>query len=637
MCGIVGYATIEPGSVDAGALEAACSAMQHRGPDGQGLWRDDLCGLGHRRLSIIDLEGGAQPMSYGGGRYWITFNGEIYNYRELRSELATRGHRFRTTSDTEVILAGFAEWGADAAARLRGIFAYAIWDREERTLVLARDHVGVKPLLYACLSDRIVFSSELKGILATGLVSSDVDPLAVSDYLALGYTLGRKTIVRAVNRLDPGSILVWRNGQAAARRFWTLAQAAQEPASPGSIERQVDEYRERLHEAVTVQMVSDVPVGAFLSGGLDSSSVVYHMQSGTEHALRTFSMGFAEKSYSELDYAERVATALGTDHHSEIVGAQVPSSLPDLVRAFDEPLGDTSIVPTYFVSRLARQHVKVVLSGDGADETLAGYDTYAADALQRRYRRLPAWLHEGIVLPASRLVPDSRRKVSLNYRFKQFVGHAHGDWRRAHYGWRLLFDDPDRRALLGGAAGDHDPFTEYRSYFDQVEGAGELNQTLFVDISTWLVNDILTKVDRASMSVGLEARVPFLDPLLMEFSMRLPATLKMDGFKRKVVLRRAMSGRIPESVLRRTKRGFNAPVSDWLRGSLRPVLDELLSSGSRLVDTKHPGLQSSWEDHLSGRADHGFRLWALTSLLMWERVVLREATSGRLAKASTIH
>jgi len=629
MCGIVGYATREASAADAAILRTACAAMGHRGPDGEGRWHDDHCGLGHRRLSIIDLAGGAQPMSYSAGRYWIVFNGEIYNYRDLRKQLESLGHRFRTASDTEVILAAFVEWGPEGASRLRGIFAYAIWDSELRRLVLARDHIGVKPLMYSARQDRIVFSSELKAILATGLVAPEVDPYAVSDYLALGYTLGRKTILSDVQRVEPGTVVVWRDGTLSVRQFWSLAEAAQEMASTDSTNARVEEYRARLQDAVTTQMVSDVPVGAFLSGGIDSSSVVCYMRSQAPQTLKTFSMGFAEESYSELTHADQVASEFGTDHHSEVVNETLESSLHTLIEAFDEPLGDTSIVPTYFVSRLARRYVKVVLSGDGADETLAGYDTYAADALQRWYRHVPAVLHSRIVFPASRLVPDSRRKVSLNYKLKQFVSQAHGDWRRAHYGWRLLFDDVQRRALLGGVASGHDPYVEYRACFDEVSHAGELNQALYVDIKTWLANDILVKVDRASMSVGLEARVPFLDPPLMEYSMRLPSTLKMEGLTRKVVLRRAMKGHLPDTVLRRRKSGFNAPVSDWLRGSLRRTFEDLLMAGSTLVDVRHPAISAAWSDHEKGRADYGFRLWALMSLLMWERVVLRRQPSSQ--------
>ncbi len=620
MCGIVGYVGPEPtADLDTEFLRRACRAMRHRGPDGEGVWSGDTVGLGHRRLSIIDLEGGAQPMSYAGGRYWITFNGEIYNYRELRAELATLGHTFRTTSDTEVILAAYAQWGMEAPEHLRGIFALAIWDAGERRLFLARDHLGVKPLLYYWDGRVLVFSSELKAILATDAVPRDPDQEGLADYLTLGYTLGPRTVVRRIRKLPPGSSLDWHDGRVSVRTFWDLAAVA---LSPPRERASADEYAECFGRAVAAQMVSDVPVGAFLSGGIDSSSVVYQMRAHTPHRLKTFSMGFAEPSYSELDYADQVATALRTDHHAEVVHPDLEATLPHLIRAFDEPLGDTSIVPTYFVSRLARRHVKVVLSGDGADESLAGYETYVADVLHQLYHRVPRLLHERVFLPLSRRIPATGRKVGLDYKVRQFVAHAHGGLERAHFGWRVLFDPAESRALLGDAADGYDPFTVYRSHFERVQMAPTLNRCLYVDMSTWLVDDILTKVDRASMAVGLEARVPFLDVGLVEYTMRLPPKMKMDGLRRKVVLKEAMRGKLPEAVLRRRKSGFNAPVSGWLRGSLRPMVEELFAQPSALVDVRHPLLQSTWRAHLSGREDFGFRLWSLVTLLIWEREVL---------------
>jgi asparagine synthase (glutamine-hydrolysing) len=460
----------------------------------------------------------------------------------------------------------------------------------------------------------------------TADVSRDIDSSAVSDYLALGYVLGRKTVVRGINRLEPGTSLLWRNGQSRIHQYWDVARAAEETdAVRLSPDEYGKEYAQKLDDSVTAQMVSDVPVGAFLSGGLDSSSVVYFMRR-TQRRPKTFSMGFAESSFSELPYAAHTASALDTDHHAEVVSEDLASHLPGLVRAFDEPLGDTSIVPTYYVSRLASRHVKVVLSGDGADEILAGYDTYAADMLREWYVRLPAAVRDGVVGPLARAIPDSRRKVSWNYKLKQFIAHAQEDWRRAHYGWRLLFPDDLRTTLLGGKTHDHDPFAEYSAYFEHVNQAPPLDQALYVDIKTWLANDILVKVDRASMAVGLEARVPFLDPQLVEYSLRLPAELKMKGFTRKVVLRRAMRDRLPPSVLKRRKSGFNAPVSDWLRGSLRPMVEDLLSVPSSIVDVTHPDVQRAWRDHVSESVDYGFRLWALLILLLWEREVYKRTS-----------
>jgi asparagine synthase (glutamine-hydrolysing) len=592
-------------------------------------------GLGHRRLSIIDLGGGAQPMSYMDGRYWITHNGEIYNYRELRHDLAARGHRFRTTSDTEVVLAAVAEWGAQAPKAFRGIFAFAVWDTKERRLFLARDHVGVKPLLYYHRPDGcLIFASELKAILRATCVPREVQPEGLADYLALGYVLGARTILRGVSRLPPGSSLLWEDGRIRAERFWDPAPVPADGSRRARPEgEQVEEYSALLAQAVSRQMVSDVPVGAFLSGGIDSSTIVYHMRAHSKHRIGTFSMGFVEPSYSELDHARRVAATLGTEHRTEVVEADVAATLPALARQLDEPLGDTSTIPTYFLSRLARQHVKVVLTGDGADETLAGYDTYVADRLQRLYRRVPAALHHRLLLPMSRWIRISRRKVGLGYKIRQFVAHAGRAPEEAHYGWRLLFEPTDRAVLLGHSADGYDPFATYREYYDRAAAANPLDRALYVDLNTWLASDILTKVDRASMAVGLEARVPFLDVDLVEFTMRLPAPLKMRGLRRKVVLKRAMAGKLPSFVLKRRKSGFNAPVSDWLRGGLRDMTDDLLAGSSALVDLRHPVVTALWGAHRSGVADHGFRLWSLLSLLLWEREVLR-APATRPAVAS---
>jgi asparagine synthase (glutamine-hydrolysing) len=623
MCGIVGYAATRDGAgLDEAFLRRACGTLSRRGPDGEGVWCGEGVGLGHRRLAIIDLAGGAQPMSYL-GRYHITFNGEIYNYRELRDLLAGKGHVFRTRSDTEVVLAAYAQWGDDAPLRLRGIFAFGLWDAERRRLVLARDHLGVKPLFYAAEPAFLVFASELSAILDAPRVPRDVDREGVADYLAVGYAIGEKTVLRSVRRLAPGSLLAWEGGHATHKRFWDLVPHVTSPPDQRPDAELVEEFGARLDDAVRLQMVSDVPVGAFLSGGLDSSTVVERMRGHSPRPPLTFSMGFAEAGYSELAYAEEVARALGTDHHQDLARGDIASELPDMIRNFDEPLGDSSVVPTSQVSRLARSKVKVVLSGDGADEILAGYTTYTADALQQLYRRLPAWLHRAVLSPAARALPVGRGKVSLGYKVRQFVAHAHGPWERAHFGWRVLFDRPAQADLLGTDMRGYDPFDACSPYFAEVAGAEPLNQSLYVDVKTWLANDILPKVDRASMAVGLEARVPFLDVDLVEFAFRLPGHLKMHRGRGKVILRRAMRGRLPGVVLRRPKSGFNSPVSDWLRGPLRPLMEDLLQRPSSLVDASHPRIRGLWQAHAEGRTDAGFALWALLTLLLWERHVLR--------------
>lgn len=640
MCGIVGYVTRQSAvSWGPGFLRAATATLANRGPDGEGHWNDQHCGLGHRRLSIIDLASGSQPMSYRDGRFWISFNGEIYNYRELRGELQQKGHVFRTSSDTEVILAAYAEWGAAAPERLRGIFAFAIWDRHTRRLFACRDHLGVKPFFYASGGGWFVFGSQLKSLLIAPVVNAGPSLDACAEYLSLGYTLGDNTIIGSIKRLAPAHCLVVDDGgPVATRRYWDLASFfPPETEAPPAHAGLVEEFAERLDHAVRRQMVSDVPVGGFLSGGIDSSAVVFSMsRDRPEGSISTFSMGFKEPTFSELDPARLVASALGTDHHAEVFSADLSAELPGWVRLFDEPLGDTSIVSTHLVSRLARRHVKVVLSGDGADECLAGYDTYVADRLQRLYRRVPAWLHKGVVSRLARRVPTTERKVGLDYKVRQFAAHAHQSPERAHYGWRLLFDERDREQLLGTES-TRDPFQGFLEHFDRAAHAHPLDQALYVDVKTWLANDILTKVDRASMAVGLEARVPFLDVDLVEFISGLPLGLKMRGFKRKVVLRKAMAGRLPNSVLSRRKSGFNAPVSVWLRGPLRSMLLDALAGSSSLVDLKASRLGKQVSSHVAGTADHGFRLWSLLSLLVWEREVLNRSKHIQPLETTGVH
>jgi asparagine synthase (glutamine-hydrolysing) len=622
MCGIVGvvYAdsTRRPSPEAEAQLQRACDVMSHRGPDGEGREVGAGFAFAHRRLSIIDLDTGHQPMMYGEGRYTITFNGEIYNYRELRQELKGRGHRFATASDTEVIMAAYAEWGESAPTRLRGIFAFAIWDAVERRAFLARDHLGVKPLLYLeQTGDQLAFGSDLKSLLVLGGTALDIDREGLSDYLAAGYPQGDRTLVRQVRRLEPAQCLVYEQGRTRRSSYWSLAAAYQAEKLRGSLPDLAAALAGKLENSVRAQMVSDVPVGAFLSGGLDSSSIVAQMRGLQEGDLYTFSMGFKEKTFSELEHAAIVAAELGTKHFQEIASPE-PVDWADLAWRIGEPLGDTSIIPTFLVSQLARGHVKVVLSGDGADECLAGYDTYVADRLHRAYDLVPAAVHRHLFLPLANLLPHSGRKVGLDYKLRQFLRFAKDPFPRAHSGWRELFDFDERREL--GGRSEPPPWAHVEASMSEVQGLPELDQALYADTKTWLANDILTKVDRATMAVGLEARVPFLDPDLVEFCARLPLEAKMKGFARKRVLREAMSGRIPNSILTRPKSGFNAPVSRWLRGSLGRVLSDLLST-TRLVEGKSPRLGRLLRQHREGREDHGFKLWALTALLLWEREV----------------
>jgi asparagine synthase (glutamine-hydrolysing) len=626
MCGIAGEVRFDGSAGDPAWSHRAAELMRHRGPDGQGVFDEPGITLVHRRLSIIDIEGGTQPMAYADGRYWITYNGEIYNYRELRAELEARGHAFRTRSDTEVILAAYAAWGVDALPKLRGIFAFGLWDRVERALLLARDHLGVKPLLFHADATGVRFASEFKALLAHPAVARRVDPQSLRQYLALGYVMAPRTIVAGVAKLPAGRYLRIRAGRVHEAAYWDLAAVACDVADAGpSDEEHTQAFDALLDRTIAEQMVSDVPLGSFLSGGLDSSAIAFYANRHAAGGLQTFSMGFEEASFSELAFAEQTATHLRTVHRQEIVHPKTLDQLGDLVWFYDEPLGDTSIVPTYDLAHFARRHVTVVLSGDGSDEILAGYDTYVADRFQRLYARLPGWLHRGLVQPLVERLPSSYRKVALDFKIRQFVAHAHTSLERAHFGWRRMLDEHESDALIGTPARpEDDPFLPYAEHFAAVAGAPTLNQLLYVDLKTWLVDDILSKVDRATMASSLEARVPFLAPPVVEAALRLPMHLKLRGLERKVVLRRLMRNRLPAAIVRRKKRGFNAPVSQWLRGPLRHDVSELFRArAGSVVDFGNPVLQQLWAEHCSGAVDHGHKLWTVLSLALWERRVLQ--------------
>ncbi|MCM2256342.1 MAG: asparagine synthase (glutamine-hydrolyzing) [Vicinamibacteria bacterium] len=631
MCGIVGVVFADPLRPPSPATEAALAravdVMSHRGPDGEGRVSATGMAFGHRRLSIIDLASGGQPMRYQQGRYVITFNGEIYNYRQLRDTLLGLGHEFATASDTEVVLAAYAQWGEAMPARLRGIFAFAIWDSVDRRAFLARDHLGVKPLLYLeRAGESLAFGSDLKSLLVLGGDRLGIDPEALSDYLAAGYPQSNRTIVREVRRLEPAQFLVYERGRARIGSYWDLAECYRAPRIQGRLPELALAFEEKFADSVRAQMVSDVPVGAFLSGGLDSSSVVAQMRRRQPGELFTFSMGFAEKTFSELDHAREVAHHFGT-RHVEDVASPDPVDWADFAWRIGEPLGDTSLIPTFLVSGLARQHVKVVLSGDGADECLAGYDTYVADKLHGAYRWVPSLLHRHLITPLAALLPHSGQKVGLDYKIRQFVRFGQAAFPRAHFGWRELFDAEERLQL--GTEPAHAPWAHVEATMGELAGASRLDQTLYSDTKTWLANDILTKVDRATMAVGLEARVPFLDPDLVEFCARLPVEAKMKGFSRKRVLRTTATKDLPKSILERPKSGFNAPVSRWLRGSLGGTLEDLVGR-TKLIDGRSPRLRQLIQEHGSGLRDHGFKLWSLTALLLWEREVW-DRTAGTTA------
>ncbi|HYG81186.1 MAG TPA: asparagine synthase (glutamine-hydrolyzing), partial [Pyrinomonadaceae bacterium] len=582
MCGIAGF--VDVGRAGAGAareeraalLDRMCRVIAHRGPDDQGVMVGDQVALGMRRLSIIDLAGGRQPIHNEDGSVSVVFNGEIYNYRDLQRELEARGHRFRTNSDTETIAHAYEEYGARCVEHLRGMFAFAVWDERRRALTLARDRVGKKPLYYTLTPDgTFVFGSELKSLLQHPRVGRETDAEALDAYFTFGYVPDPLSIFRGVKKLPPGHHLTLSGGELTIERYWDFTYDAPAPAEARE-EDYLEELRALLSESVRLRLVADVPLGAFLSGGVDSSTIVGLMARHTSRPVKTFSIGFHEDSFNELKYARAAAREFGTDHHEFIVTPEICDVVDELAWHFDEPFADSSAIPTYVVSKLAREHVTVVLSGDGGDELFAGYTRYATDQRRSGFARLPRVVREQVMQPLSRRLP-------------------HGAWGRNYLGnvalppleryrdsvsvftglGKLSLYTPDFGETLRRAGRTLEGFGAHAA---RVATGEPLDALLYIDSKTYLPGDILTKVDRMTMAASLEARAPLLDHKLIEFVTRIPARLKMRGGETKRVLKRAVEDFVPPEILERPKQGFGVPIQQWINHQLRGRIRETLTS-----------------------------------------------------------
>jgi asparagine synthase (glutamine-hydrolysing) len=623
MCGIAGKLFHDPArSVDAGLLERMSAILAHRGPDDAGVHRDGATALVARRLAIQDLSAaGHQPMASADGRLWIAYNGEIYNFLVLRDELERQGVRFRSRSDTEVILALYARHGPACLQRLRGMFALAIWDRAERTLFAARDRLGKKPLFYYQDADRFVFASEPKAILQDPEVPVAPDPVALHHYLTYGYVPSPWSMFRGVRKLPPAHYLVLRDGRASLHRYWALRHT---PKRTGSEAALTDELLERLGEAVRLRLISDVPVGALLSGGLDSSAVVALIRRITGGPVRTFSIGFDRPDYDETRYARLVAQHLGTEHHEAVVKPDAVSGVPRLVWHYNEPFADSSALPSLALCEMARGFVTVALNGDGGDECFLGYDRYLGTALLDRLGWVPRPLL-GLGCAAGRRLPRGAAKslVHRARRFTEVLGLAPRD---RYAAWMTCFGNADKRELytpeLAGALAATDSLALLDAAYAASDAPAFVERTAHADIQLYLPDDLLVKMDIASMAHSLEVRSPFLDHEVVEFAASLPLRLKLRGFTQKYVLRRAMRGLLPEPILRRPKMGFGVPIDHWFRHELREMAyDVLLDARARQRGYFRPEVVRRYlDEHVQGRANHHPRLWSLLVLEQWHRV-----------------
>lgn len=620
MCGIVGIVRNDGSDVDQALVGRMCDAIRHRGPDDDGFYFNGRVGLGMRRLSIIDVKGGHQPIHNQDRTAWIVFNGEIYNYRELREKLEKLGHTFYTNSDTEAIVHAYDQYGGDCPKHLHGMFAFAIWDNRTEELFIARDRVGKKPLLYAEANGQFVFGSEFSALLQHPSISREIDTDAIHHYMSFMCVPSPLTAYRAIRKLEPGHTLRWRKGEITMERYW-------QPDFSQKLKIDEEEAGQRamevLRDAVKVRLMSEVPLGAFLSGGIDSSAVVAMMSEVSSEPIKTFSIGFEEQDFSELHHARRVAEHVGADHHEFIVRPDALEVLPTLVEHYGEPYADSSAIPTYYVARETRKHVTVALNGDGGDETFAGYERYTAMRLAERYHRIPGVLRDSVVRQAMEMIPTSTANRSRVRDVKRFLAAASLPKVERYLQWVSVFNKDAKRNLYTDSfwreTSKVQPADMLDPWFARANGSGIVDAALLTDLMTYLPNDLLVKVDIATMAVSLEARSPFLDHRVIEFAASLPEKLKLRGLTTKFLLKRVLKKLLPQENLRRKKMGFGVPIGHWFRGQLQPFLRETILSERALKRGffKPEAVKQMVQQHASLERDYSHQLWTLLMLELW--------------------
>ena len=645
MCGIAGIVSLDGLAPDASLRAVRMrDIIAYRGPDEAGLHADDFAVLAHRRLSIVDLSTGQQPLSNETGTIWVSYNGEIYNHRDTRADLESAGHRYRTQSDTETIVHAYEHWGDDCVRRFRGMFAFAIWDAPRRRLLLTRDRLGIKPLYWACVGDMLLFASEIKAILASGFVRPEANYAVLSETLSTRYTSGTQTLFRGVHKLLPGHQLVFDRRGIRIRQYWDVPMGnAQRSASLQAGRNVVDEFRSLLTESVRLRLMSDVPLGMFLSGGVDSVSIAAIMAKLVDRPLQTFSVAFKDRAFNELDYAREAARAIGAEPHEVVIDDRdFFGALPTLLWHEDEPIAHPSSVPLYFVSKLARQHVTVVLTGEGSDELMAGYGKY----LRLRWNWRAGTAYERLVPRAIRRAMATRVVPRLPGRIGRYARRSFLAMRRTA---EAMFLDnfaairlADQRRLLAPELRDlasaAEAYSSSTEYFARPNGSSTLlDRLLYTDIKTYLV-ELLMKQDQMSMATSIESRVPFLDHKLVEFVAQLPDQWKLSGFTTKRILREAMKGIVPNSILNRPKMGFPVPFAAWTRNGWNEVArDILLDQTSRERGVIDPiAVDELLRDHAEGRTDGGDRIWTLVNLELWHRTFIDQEGIQTLPHAHSV-
>ncbi len=623
MCGITGWINLKTNSNEQSeaVLHSMCERIVLRGPDSEGIWMDETVALGMRRLSVIDLHTGDQPVFSEDKSIVAMMNGELYNFREVRAELIKRGHKFTTESDTEILPHLYQEYGEAMVDHLNGMFAFALWDTQKKKLIIARDRFGEKPLYYGIFDGKLIYASEPKALLAHPSVNTELDLNALRHYLSYDYVPAPMSIYKGIEKLPAAHMLIVEKGEVRTRRYWDLSW--KKNTLKLSLTDKAEELRELLSDAVRMRLVADVPLGILLSGGIDSSTVAAFATQHATEKVKTFSIGFEEDSFDESKYARQVAKHLNTEHYEEILSAEKAGDLiTEIGTWLDEPLADGSLIPTFLLSQFVRKHVTVALGGDGGDELFAGYPMYYAHKVAAKYLSLPAFLRNGVIEPVVNALPVSTKNLSFDYKAKRFVAAANYDMVQRHHSWFGSFGLDAHDKLLTADVCSASGGDIYNVAFDllkETDAEDPIEQMQYLDINLYMAEDILTKVDRAAMAVSLETRAPFLDPRVGQFAASIPLEFKLKGKSGKHILKEAMKDLLPHSILHRPKKGFGIPIAEWLKGRLNPLLHDMLDA-KRL---KEQGLFESEyvskliREHEIGSASHHKELWNLLVFQLW--------------------